>query len=88
MDRGEADAYLGLLNEYKQQMQAIEEKLRDVEDSASIINGLLKALLLFYNADRAYVIEYDCDLRVGATTYEVCAEGIISHAADMLYMQT
>lgn len=88
MDRGEADAYLGLLNEYKQQMQAIEEKLRDVEDSASIINGLLKALLLFYNADRAYVIEYDCDLLVGATTYEVCAEGIISHAADMQYLQT
>lgn len=87
-ERNESAAYLRLLAEYKRQMQAIEEKLRDVEDSASIINGLLEALLLFYNADRAYVIEYDSDLMMGATTYEVCAEGIISHAADMQYLQT
>lgn len=87
-EREEGAAYLRLLAEYKRQMQAIEEKLRDVEDSASIINGLLEALLVFHDADRAYVIEYDCDLMMGATTYEVCAEGIISHAADMQYLQT
>lgn len=86
-EKNENAAYLRLLAEYKRQMQAIEEKLRDVEDSASIINGLLEALLLFYNADRAYVIEYDSELMMGATTYEVCAEGITSHAADMQYLQ-
>ena len=79
--------YLRLLSEYKRQMQTIEEKLRNIEDSPSIIRGLLEALLLFYNADRAYVIEYDADLMIGATTYEICKEGIISHASDMQYLQ-
>lgn len=79
---------LRLLAEYKRQLQTIEEKLRNIEDSPSIIRGLLEALLKFHNADRAYVIEYDADLMIGATTYEVCADGIISHASDMQYLQT
>lgn len=87
-ERNEGTAYLGLLAEYKHQLQSIEEKLRDVEDSPVIINGLLEALLLFYDADRAYVIEFDWDLMIGATTYEVCAEGVTSNAEEMQYLQT
>lgn len=87
-ERNEGAAYMGLLAEYKRQLQAIEEKLRDVEDSPAIINGLLEALLLFYDADRAYVIEFDWDLMMGATTYEVCAEGVTSNAEEMQYLQT
>lgn len=77
-----------LLAEYKKQLQSIEEKLRNVEDSPAIIRGLLEALLIFYGADRAYIIEVDWDLMCGATTYEVCAEGILSNADEMQYLQT
>lgn len=77
-----------LLAEYKEQLQSIEARLRDVEDSPTIIRGLLEALLLFYDADRAYVIEFDWDLMMGATTYEICAEGIDAHTEEMQCLQT
>ncbi len=76
-----------LLAEYKEQLQSIEARLRNIEDSPTIIRGLLEALLLFYGADRAYVIEFDRDLMAGATTYEICAEGITAHTEEMQFLQ-
>lgn len=59
-----------------------------MEDSPTIIKGLLEALLHFYNADRAYVIEFDWDLMCGAITYEEHADGISSNVDNMQYLQT
>ncbi|MBQ7898424.1 MAG: hypothetical protein IJ307_01060, partial [Bacteroidales bacterium] len=74
------------LSEYQEQLQMIEEKLRDIEDSAAIIHSLLEAMLIFYGADRAYVIEADWDLMVGVNTYEICADGVTSHFDALQYL--
>ena len=67
-------AHVGLGVEYRRQMLAIEKNLREIADSSPIINNLLSRLIFFYNADRAYVIEFDGNLMVGAVTYEVYSQ--------------
>lgn len=62
--------------EMQNHLLLLEESLRDNEDSVGIIMGTLKAAGEFYQADRAYVMEVDRDLRIGVNTYEWCAEGI------------
>ena len=54
----------------------LEERLRSLEDSEDIINGLLQGAAEFYGAARASVVEADWDLKIGLLTYEWCAEGI------------
>ena len=61
----------------------LEERLRSLEDSESIINGLLQGAAEFYGAARASVVEADWDLKIGLLTYEWCAEGV-EHQKDML----
>lgn len=74
MDKNAITAHIGLGVEYKRQMLAIEKNLSECADSSSIINNLLSRLIFFYNADRAYVIEFDGNLMVGAVTYEVYSQ--------------
>lgn len=74
MDKNAITAHIGLGVEYKRQMLAIEKNLSESADSSSIINNLLSRLIFFYNADRAYVIEFDGNLMVGAVTYEVYSQ--------------
>lgn len=61
----------------------LEERLRSLEDSEDIINGLLQGAAEFYGAARASVVEADWDLKIGLLTYEWCAEGV-EHQKDML----
>lgn len=61
----------------------LEERLRSLEDSEAIINGLLQGAAEFYGAARASVVEADWDLKIGLLTYEWCAEGV-EHQKDML----
>ena len=53
----------------------LEERLRSLEDSEDIIDGLLQGAAEFYGAARASVVEADWDLKIGLLTYEWCAEG-------------
>lgn len=55
----------------------LEERLRSLEDSEDIIDGLLQG------AARASVVEADWDLKIGLLTYEWCAEGV-EHQKNML----
>ena len=61
----------------------LEERLRSLEDSEDIIDGLLQGAAEFYGAARASVVEADWDLKIGLLTYEWCAEGV-EHQKDML----
>ena len=54
----------------------LEERLRSLEDSEDIIDGLLQGAAEFYGAARASVVEADWDLKIGLLTYEWCAEGV------------
>ena len=83
MDKNAITAHIGLGVEYKRQMLAIEKNLSEIADSSSIINNLLSRLIFFYNADRAYVIEFDGNLMVGAVTYEVYSQ----EQTDLLNIQ-
>lgn len=53
----------------------LEERLRSLEESEDIINGLLQGAAEFYGAARASVIEADWDLKIGLLTYECCHTG-------------
>lgn len=61
----------------------LEERLRSLEDSEDIIDGLLQGAAEFYVAARASVVEADWDLKIGLLTYEWCAEGV-EHQKNML----
>ena len=61
----------------------LEERLRSLEDSEDIIDGLLQGAAEFYGAARASVVEADWDLKIGLLTYEWCAEGV-EHQKNML----
>lgn len=61
----------------------LEERLRCLEDSEDIIDGLLQGAAEFYGAARASVVEADWDLKIGLLTYEWCAEGV-EHQKNML----
>lgn len=65
----------------------LKQKLRDCEDSASLIDGLLEGTAQFYGADRAYIIEADWDIGIGLNTYEWCQPGV-EHQKDMLQFLT
>lgn len=61
----------------------LEERLRSLEDSEDIIDGLLQGAAEFYGAARASVVEADWDLKTGLLTYEWCAKGV-EHQKNML----
>ncbi len=73
-DGNEATFVIEALKEFQEALDGLECRLRDIEDSAAIIEGALEAARQFYRADRAYVLEIDSELHVGVNTYE-CTEG-------------
>ena len=70
-------------HDFQTALRLLEERLRSLEDSETIINGLLQGAAEFYGAARASVVEADWDLKIGLLTYEWCAEGV-EHQKDML----
>lgn len=70
-------------HDFQTALGLLEERLRSLEDSEAIINGLLQGAAEFYGAARASVVEADWNLKIGLLTYEWCAEGI-EHQKDML----
>ena len=70
-------------HDFRTALGLLEERLRSLEDSEAIINGLLQGAAEFYGAARASVVEADWDLKIGLLTYEWCAEGV-EHQKDML----
>ena len=70
-------------HDFQTALRLLEERLRSLEDSEDIINGLLQGAAEFYGAARASVVEADWDLKIGLLTYEWCAEGV-EHQKDML----
>ena len=73
--------------DFREALMLLEQKLRDCEDSASLIDGLLEGTAQFYGADRAYIIEADWDIGIGLNTYEWCQPGV-EHQKDMLQFMT
>lgn len=74
-------------NGFQEALAFLEQKLRDCEDSVSLIDGLLEGTAQFYGADRAYIIEADWELGIGLNTYEWCQPGV-EHQKDMLQFMT
>lgn len=74
-------------NDFREALALLEQKLRDCEDSASLIDGLLEGTAQFCGADRAYIIEADWELGIGLNTYEWCQPGV-EHQKDMLQFMT
>lgn len=70
-------------HDFQTALRLLEERLRSLEESEDIINGLLQGAAEFYGAARASVVEADRDLKIGLLTYEWCAEGV-EHQKDML----
>lgn len=70
-------------HDFQTALRLLEERLRSLEDSEDIINGLLQGAAEFYGAARASVVEADWVLKIGLLTYEWCAEGV-EHQKDML----
>ena len=74
-------------DDFREALRLLEQSLRDCEDSASLIDGLLEGTARFYGADRAYIIEADWDIGIGLNTYEWCQPGV-EHQKDMLQFMT
>ena len=70
-------------NDFQTALRLLEERLRSLEDSEDIIDGLLQGAAEFYGATRASVVEADWDMKIGLLTYEWCAEGV-THLKNML----
>lgn len=64
------------LVDFQDKLRLSEEKFRNIEDVAVKVNGLLKELSLFYEADRAFVMEIDWDLGIGFISYRYHVQGI------------
>lgn len=61
---------ISYLKDTQSTLMRLEASLRNTEDSKEIIRGTLKAAARFYGADRACVLEADCDLHIAINTYE------------------
>lgn len=73
--------------EFKNAIGGLEAKLRHLEDSEAIINGLLQGTAEFYGADRAFVVEGDWDSGIGVNTYEWCADGVEHQSSSLQYLE-
>lgn len=45
------------VTEFEEALRLLEQGLRNCEDSAALIDGLLEGTAQFYGADRTYVID-------------------------------
>lgn len=46
------------------------------EGESGGINGVLKRVLEYFDADTAFIYEYDHTAKIGKNTYEICADGV------------
>ncbi len=67
------------LIEREQMMNANVRSLVKDRDFTLSIQHVLRRLLRYYQADRAYIFEYNWDKETVTNTYEACKEGIQSH---------
>lgn len=67
---------IDFLAEFQDKLRFAEEKYRHTTDPSVKINGLLRELALFYDADRAFLMEIDWELGVGVCNYAHCDDGI------------
>lgn len=76
-------------NDFREALALLEQRLRDCEDSDSLIDGLLEGTAQFYGADRAYIIEADWELGIGLNTYSRAGRSRhCSTGADQDHRQT
>lgn len=57
-------------------LQACVHQLLETDDLDYSINVILRKILAYYEAERAYVFAFDWDSGVSSNTHEVCAEGV------------
>ena len=76
---GNGCGYLRILSD-------LETKLRNNTNPKEKIELALQGALMFYGADRAYVIEVDDELGIGVNTYECCAPGIAPEIDNLQFM--
>lgn len=72
--------------DYLRVLSNLESKLRNNTNPKKKIEQALQAVLQFYDADRAHVIEVDDELGVGVNTYECCALGISPEIDNLQFM--
>ena len=74
------------VSEFEEALSLLEQGLRNCEDSVALIDGLLKGTAQFYGADRAYVIETDCEIGAGLNTFEWCGTGVEPHKNQLQFL--
>ena len=72
--------------DYLRLLSDLETKLRNNTNPKEKIELALQGALMFYGADRAYVIEVDDELGIGVNTYECCAPGIAPEIDNLQFM--
>ena len=60
----------------EKKLTACIENLVMNDDFTAAINSILNTIIEHYNADRAYIFEFDWEKDVTRNTYEVCREGV------------
>ena len=76
------DSYITELNAAQNDLRAEKKLVTCIEDLvmnhdfSSAINSMLNTIIEHYNADRAYIFEFDWEKNVTRNTYEVCREGV------------
>lgn len=78
----DVNRYISELSEARQDLAAEKKLVACIEnlimsdDFAMAVNSMLQSILEHYNADRAYIFEFDWEKNLTHNTYEVCREGI------------
>ena len=62
--------------EAEKKLVACIENLVMSSDFTAAVNSMLRTILEHYNADRAYVFEFDWDKNLTHNTYEICKDGV------------
>ncbi len=76
------DSYITELNAAQNDLRAEKKLVTCIEDLvmnhdfSSATNSMLNTIIEHYNADRAYIFEFDWEKNVTRNTYEVCREGV------------
>ena len=76
------DSYITELDAAQNDLRAEKTLVACIEnlvinhDFSSAINSMLNTIIEHYNADRAYIFEFDWEKDITRNTYEVCREGV------------
>ena len=78
----DVNRYVSELSEAKQDLAAEKKLVACIEtlimsdDFASAVNSMLRTILSHYDADRAYIFEFDWERNLTNNTYEICRDGV------------